>query len=78
MSMLITPPPATAGKNPAIMLLVALTSAGHFTNPPKKLKKKLVSILSMKLLTAWIKALTKAGMLNSCRKLNKGGQRACL
>ena len=34
----------TAGMNPATMLLVVWTSAGHSMNPPKKSKKKLVSI----------------------------------
>lgn len=64
----ITPPTVTAGKNPAITLLVALTSAGHSTRMPKKSKKKLVSILSTKLPTAWNKVLTRVGMLISCRK----------
>ena len=40
----ITLPLATAGMNPATMLLVVWTSAGHSMNPPKKSKKKLVSI----------------------------------
>lgn len=36
----ITLPLATAGMNPATMLLVVWTSAGHSMNPPKKIEKE--------------------------------------